>query len=161
MTLKTWITLTVIILVAVVFVVLQIFPKKATAPTAQNLPVNPYPVLNTASTTSVTLKLGEHITVGTTILTPTEVIQDSRCAGGLQCFQAGTVILAVNASSENGADVIDLTLGKTMVQDGLSTTLTSVSPAPSAGQKINPADYIFTLNIEEATNTSVASPSEN
>jgi hypothetical protein len=150
---KTWLTLIIIVLVVIAYAVLQLRPRMAVAPAATTGETqNPYPTLDTASTTTVTLKLGDHITVGGVLLTPTEVLQDSRCAATHICIQAGTVILAVNASDENGASVIDLPLGQTVVQEGLSTTLTAVSPAASAGIQINPADYSFTLNIQAVIN---------
>jgi hypothetical protein len=148
---KTWTAIIIIALVILAFLILQLRPKTAVAPIGgadQNL----QPLLNTSGTTSATLKLGDHITVGTVLLTPTEVLQDSRCAVGLQCVQAGTVVLAVNASSDSGVDVIQLPLGTPIVQDGLTTTLTSVSPAPTAGGKISPGDYSFTLNIQQVIN---------
>jgi hypothetical protein len=150
MSTKTWVVVVILVVIVIVFVILKIEPKTAVAPAATNpaSTENPYPVLNTASTLSVTLKLGDHITVGRTILTPTEVLEDSRCASGHVCIQAGTVVLAVNASDDDGASVIELPLGTPVVQEGLTTTLTAVTPTPSGDAKINPSDYAFTLTIE-------------
>ena len=148
LSIKTWVAIIILALVAITFLILKTQQKNSVPSSDSNTTEqNQYPVLNMASTTSITLKLGEHITVGTTILTPTEVLQDSRCAVGNQCIQAGTVILAVNASSDDGASVIELTLGKPVNQVGLTTTLTAVTPTPTAGKKIDAADYSFTLTI--------------
>lgn len=149
---KTWIALIIIIMLLGTYSILKIFPHKAIAPSnssqSSSTPVA-YPTLDATTATTTTLKLGDHIMVGTTLLTPTEVLQDSRCATGLQCIQAGTVVLAVNASSEDGASVIELPLGKAVTQQGLTLTLTNVSPYPRAQQKVAAGDYVFTLTVQQ------------
>ncbi len=129
---KSKITVTIIIIVVILFIILKISPHTPNVPQTTSPNQTATPIL-TATTT--TLKLGDHITIGTTLLTPTEVIQGS------------PVILAVNASSDSGADVINLPLNQKVIQDGLTVTLTAITPPPSTS--VNPADYRFTISIAE------------
>lgn len=86
--------------------------------------------------------LGEATYVDGPIVTPLELIEDSRCPMNARCIWAGRVILRVDVS---GHRTLDLTLGEPrQVADG-ALTLVSVTPdqVAGAGQEIDPANYRF------------------
>ncbi|HVZ76141.1 MAG TPA: hypothetical protein VG934_02620 [Candidatus Paceibacterota bacterium] len=87
--------------------------------------------------------------LGVTV-TPLEVVQDSRCASGVQCVWAGTV--EVRARVADGVNTIEdtFTLGKAAtVAYGEVITLTAVAPSKTAGTAIAPDHYAFTFSLQK------------
>ena len=146
---------------AVILIILALFvwygASKTKPPTGVQIELTPaagtqYPVMS-STTPTITMKIGDRIMEGQDLLTPTAVIEDNRCATGLTCVQAGTVVLAMNISSPDEVTTMNLEIGKPITMDGFTMTLDSVTPYPSAQQKIATSDYSFTLTIVAASPT--------
>ncbi len=100
---------------------------------------------------NISIKLGETVNVFGVKAKVTEITEDSRCAKGNECIQAGTVKVNVHAVyklifSKN----VVLTLGVPYTTNGHVVTLTSVTPDKIAGTTINPQDYVFNFSIQSA-----------
>lgn len=68
--------------------------------------------------TTNSLKLGQTVILSELKVTPIKVVQDSRCPIGVQCIQAGTLIVKTkfeildNSSGQSEAKELDIELGK-------------------------------------------------
>ena len=82
-------------------------------------------------------------------VTPTEVVEDSRCPAGVQCIQAGTVRVRVKLESGLGTANEIFTLNQPITTEAEQVTLISVQPEPVAGQTRDPQEYVFTFKIEK------------
>ena len=92
-------------------------------------------------TEAQTIGLGETARFDGFRVTASRVVEDSRCATGVQCIQAGTVRLEVRA----GGGVALLSLGVPVRMGSRWLSLTRACPYPVHGVPIRPADYRFTL----------------
>ncbi len=97
---------------------------------------------------TVTLGLGQSASFPGITITPTSVAQDSRCATGVQCVQAGTVQVVVQSTLADGATQSNtIALGSTIQVDAYSIALTSVNPEKTSGSTISSSDYRFTFDV--------------
>src|SRR5687768_2203084 len=89
-----------------------------------------------SDTVSRNVRLLETARLGAFAVTPTKVVEDSRCAVGVQCIQAGTV--RIEARFRTGADERHgvLALGVPVDLDGAWVSLTRVCPYPVHGSPI-------------------------
>lgn len=106
---------------------------------------------STATTTTVSkdTKINTTITAFNFSITPTQVLEDSRCPLDVQCIQAGTVRVKTTLAGELGEYSATLELNKPLVNEEVSITLTSVSPAPNSKHAITPEEYVFTFEIKK------------
>jgi hypothetical protein len=92
-----------------------------------------------------TVVLGETARFSNITAMPIRIAEDSRCAAGVQCIQAGTVrIEARLAAGTNRRDAI-LALGVPERLGNGWVSLVRVCPYPRHGWPIQPGDYRFTL----------------
>ena len=88
-------------------------------------------------------KLGQRVYVDGPALTPLEVIEDSRCAQGVECVWPGQLRLKVRVHLGSRDELHELTLGKPVhVADG-SLELVETMPPPVAGETLKPSAYRF------------------
>ena len=113
----------------------------------------PAPVATT--TTSIdnaetfSVKLGQKITDGVFVMTPTTTLEDSRCPLGVQCIQAGTVRIEVNYSFGSGPTRKDeLKLGVQKNLGGRTVTLVKVDPVPQVSVPRYEGNDIFTFEVK-------------
>ncbi|MBX4198996.1 hypothetical protein KW800_01830 [Candidatus Parcubacteria bacterium] len=97
---------------------------------------------------TVVLHLGETASFRNLTLTPTQLVEDSRCPQDVQCIQAGTVRVKVDVSSGLGNAASILKLGEVFTTESERITLTEVSPSKLSSVTIAPADYQFTFLVE-------------
>lgn len=88
---------------------------------------------------------------GDLVLTPTEVLEDSRCPVDVQCIQKGTVRLSVNVTSNGTKSTQVLTEGQPLHLNGINITLVSVTPNKHAASSISSSEYRFTLTVEKGS----------
>ena len=105
----------------------------------------------------VTLRFGETARFDGLTVTPLSLVEDSRCAKGVQCIQAGTVRVRTQIVSGMGTSTDVIALGNTITTEAEAVTLQSVSPEAIAGVAINPSDYRLTYSVSKRANT-VAAP---
>lgn len=98
-----------------------------------------------SDTASRHVRLLESARFGAFAATPTKVVEDSRCAVGVQCIQAGTVRIEARLRSDAGERDGVLSLGVPLDLGGAWVSLTRVCPYPVHGSPIRASDYRFTL----------------
>ena len=101
------------------------------------------------TTTNVVLPsgFGHNFEVLGLTITPTKVLQDSRCPIDVQCIQAGTVELEASVATSTVSSVATFTLGKPTTIGIYTVTLTTVTPDKKSKVTIAPADYSFTFSV--------------
>jgi hypothetical protein len=88
-------------------------------------------------------RLGERVYVDGPAVTPLEVLEDSRCPKGVQCFWEGQLRLKTRVHRGARDELHELTLGQPVqVADG-SLELVEAAPEPVTGEPIKPASYRF------------------
>jgi hypothetical protein len=76
---------------------------------------------------------------------PDRVVEDSRCPAGVQCIQAGRLIVRATVLGGGWSKQVDLTLGvPIMVADGMLTLI----EATSRQQNGKARPYRFTFNFQ-------------
>lgn len=110
-------------------------------------PDPPRPPMATSSA-HIIGRIGQVSSVLGIMITPLEILEDSRCPSGVQCIQAGTV--RVRLKIENGTNAAEqiITLGKSVSTDTTKITLTDVAPAKSP-QPILLTSYLFSFTVEK------------
>lgn len=105
---------------------------------AEPLPVPP---------ATVTLALGETVSVAGLALTPKQVVEDSRCPSDVVCIQAGTVRVLVHVESGMGGSDLTLKLNETATTEAETITLVEAFPYPLASDPAEKSQYRFTLEV--------------
>ena len=102
---------------------------------------------------SVTLKT--HINKGDSgfgvTIVPTHILEESRCATGVQCIQAGTVRVRALMESGMGEAPQDFRLNTPITTEAHSVELVEVTPYPKEGKQIEEGDYEFTFKVTKRT----------
>jgi hypothetical protein len=80
-------------------------------------------------------------------ITPTQVVEDSRCPNGVQCIQAGTVRVRATLVSGLGTATPVFVLDKPITTETEIVTLVAVSPVPTKDVTITNKDYVFTWKV--------------
>jgi len=105
------------------------------------------PVATTTTSNTVQAYLNKPSNVGNIIITPVEVIEDSRCPIDAVCIQAGTVRLRARIVNTGNPSEQIFTLGRELHIGIQTITLLDVKPAPKSTDPIKPADYVFTFKF--------------
>jgi hypothetical protein len=95
--------------------------------------------------TERTLRLGQAGDMGLVTVKPLQVIEDSRCAKGVQCVWAGRLRLRAEIEPPVAGHERTLTLGEEQEILGGTLLLAEATPWPSAGQPTDPQQYRFVL----------------
>lgn len=88
-------------------------------------------------------KIGQAVAIGGFDLTPVQVLEDSRCATGVQCVWQGQLRLRVRIDFAASVETRELTLGEALPVGSGMLTLAEAEPYPEAEQPIYPEDYRF------------------
>ncbi|HYD25557.1 MAG TPA: hypothetical protein VEB68_12250 [Croceibacterium sp.] len=88
-----------------------------------------------------TLRLGQTGDLGLVTVKPLQVLEDSRCAEGVQCVWAGRLRVRAEIEPPIGGHERVLTLGEEQTIAGGQLVLKEAAPDPAAGGTIDPADY--------------------
>jgi hypothetical protein len=83
-------------------------------------------------------RLGESTRVGTLVVTPRVLVEDSRCPINARCVWAGRAIVRADVTGPAWRETLDLTLGEPLSTHGTQVALTSVEPGKMAGAQPNP-----------------------
>jgi hypothetical protein len=103
--------------------------------------------------TVVGVALGKSVSSHGVIVTPLEILEDSRCPIDVQCIQAGTVRVRATLVSRLGTASQDFTLGKTITTEAENMTLVSVLPDPRSTVEITQAQYRFVFAFSKRAPT--------
>lgn len=99
---------------------------------------------NTPAPAASAVALGQPVMVGALVVTPIEVIEDSRCPINARCVWAGRLVVATRIAGSGRNEAANLTLGEPYSANGETVVLASGNPAPETGREIAMADYRFT-----------------
>ena len=92
--------------------------------------------------------LGQATYVDGPVVTPLQVIEDSRCPENARCVWAGRVVLKVRVAGGSGSTERNLILGEpSRFLDG-QLTLTSVTPERNTGRTFELRDYRFGFEFQ-------------
>lgn len=106
--------------------------------------------INTAE--RVKVKLNESGSALGFKITPTELMEDSRCAIDVTCIQAGTVRVraSIETPTGNGSKIFDLE--KPVIVGNWEVALVQVDPVPESTKEISGGDYLFFFRISTRIN---------
>jgi hypothetical protein len=105
---------------------------------------------STATSGPITLeaRINQAATTADLSIRPVEIIEDSRCAVGVQCIWAGTVRVKTTLIMGGTAGTSTIITLNTPIKVGTRTLeLSNVLPAPRQDIVIAPADYRFTFIV--------------
>ncbi len=100
--------------------------------------------------TTVTVAIGEPAHAHGVSVTPTKLLEDSRCPSDVVCIQAGTVRVEAMLVDGMGTSTMPFILGSTepVTSEVASIYLIAVEPYPIASDPTEDASYRFTFRIE-------------
>ena len=82
----------------------------------------------------------------TVVVTPMRVTEDSRCPQGVQCIQAGRVVVETRIDGPGWRQTQPLTLGEPHTVRDVTVTLVSVTPEQRADSQVKSAEYRFAFD---------------
>ena len=91
--------------------------------------------------------LGQPVRLGEIVVTPRQIIEDSRCAKGVQCVWAGRLIVQTRIDGAGWRDTANITLGETYGTHGRVIALTDAYPDKDSGKEITPEAYRFRYEL--------------
>ena len=91
------------------------------------------------------VSFNETARVGDLGVTPTDLVEDSRCPADAQCVWAGRVVITAVVAGDTATETRTLVLGDPIVAQGQSLTLSAVLPGKAAESETPRADYRFTF----------------
>ncbi len=110
------------------------------------------------STSALTLAIGETGTSSGVAVTPTKLIEDSRCPKDVTCVRAGTVSVKTMIRSVASTTEAVLTLGQPVHIGYAFIMLSTITPGKSSTTTLLESDYRFmftTRSMEAASGTNV------
>ena len=106
------------------------------------------PIVKVIPVTTTTL--GKTITVEGVVITPTTVLEDSRCPVNVQCIQAGTVRVITRLESEGHKQEVTLTLNTPIRFMGKRVELQEVTPVKNTKAAFEKDAYVFKFVVTKA-----------
>ena len=82
------------------------------------------------------------------VVTPTAILEDSRCAIGATCIWEGTVRVRAKVAVEGRVEEAEFSLNQTKTILGKKVTLTNVAPEPMQGIVLPFSSYRFTFDVK-------------
>ncbi len=90
--------------------------------------------------------LGQSVSVGALVVTPREVVTDSRCPINARCVWAGELIVSTQVNGPGWRETAELKLGEPKAVHGTNVMLSSGEPGRMAGAaETTPREYRFTF----------------
>lgn len=83
-------------------------------------------------------RLGEATRVGTLVVTPLRVVEDSRCPINARCIWAGRAIVHTRIESGGRSETTDIELGRPYITHDRGLQLVSIEPGKLAGAQPDP-----------------------
>lgn len=114
----------------------------AVIPTAANVEGTPQPV-------GYAVPFDQPVTVGELVLTPKQLVEDSRCPINARCVWAGRVVIRTRIDGAGWRETKDLTLGETYATHGKAFALTQVIPEKTTGDPIEADAYRFRYEVRD------------
>ena len=110
------------------------------------LPLPP-PIVSGAA--RATIGFGGQAILNTIRIRPLALVEDSRCAIGVQCVWAGRLVLAVEIVQRGGSEELrmNMALGQPLAVEGGRLTLVAAHPPKIAGAQPSPPASQFTFEL--------------
>lgn len=86
---------------------------------------------------------GQPTRVGTLVVTPLRLVEDSRCPMNARCVWAGRLVIGARIDGPGWSETASIELGKDYRSHGLGLALVSALPERIAGSELPPAAYAF------------------
>jgi len=86
---------------------------------------------------------GEQTRVGSLVVTPQTLVEDSRCPINARCIWAGRLVLTTRIDGPGWRETANLELGKPYATHGTGLTLISAEPGKIAGSLPSPPASMF------------------
>ena len=93
-------------------------------------------------------RLGVPVRVGAVVVTPLEVVEDSRCPINARCVWAGRVIVKARIEGADWRETAQITAGTPHGTHDAIVHLVSVQPDRVTGDAVQPGDYRFLFEDE-------------
>ena len=87
--------------------------------------------------------LGQPTRVGSVVVTPMKLAEDSRCPMNARCVWAGRVVVTTRIDGAGWRETANLELGRPYATHNVSVQLSSAQPEKVAGQQPPPQAYVF------------------
>jgi hypothetical protein len=101
-----------------------------------------------ARTGASTAALGQRARIADVLVTPTRIVEDSRCPAGVQCIQAGTVRVSAFIVDRRARQEAELALGRPLrLASGRWLTLAAVCPPPRPPSARSRPAYRLTFTL--------------
>jgi hypothetical protein len=88
---------------------------------------------------------GQAVRVGGLVVTPLNVVEDSRCPMNARCVWAGRVIVQTRIEGAGWRETANLALGVIYTTHGQMLALAAVAPEKTTDHQIQPREYRFNL----------------
>ena len=86
---------------------------------------------------------GQAVRVGGLVVTPLNVVEDSRCPMNARCVWAGRVIVQTRIEGAGWRETANLALGEIYTTHGQMLALVAVAPEKTTDHQIQPSEYRF------------------
>ena len=87
--------------------------------------------------------IGQSTRVGALVITPQQLVEDSRCPINARCIWAGRLVLSTRIDGAKWRETTNLTLGKPYSTHGTGLALVSAEPGKLAGSPPAPPASLF------------------
>ena len=105
---------------------------------------------NIASDGISRLRIGETGVVSKGVsVTPLKLLEDSRCAAGVQCVWAGQVRVSARVDANGSSEMREFTSAKPESVGGGTLTLSEIYPTKTKGVTIFPEEYRFGFTFQK------------
>ena len=87
--------------------------------------------------------IGQSTQIGSLVVTPETIVEDSRCPINARCVWAGRLVLRTRIDGSGWRETANLTLGEPHATHGKALVLTSAEPGKLAGSPPSPPASLF------------------
>lgn len=98
-----------------------------------------------------TLSVGEKASFTGVTVSPTRIVEDSRCPLGVMCIQAGKLTVSFNVETQKGSDSVSIDLGSKATVLGYVISFDGAEPVKRRDQTISDSDYRITFSTQPST----------
>lgn len=96
----------------------------------------------------IQVRFGDRVSTLGISITPTELLEDSRCPKGAECIWEGTVRVRATLESGLGSGNQEFRLREPITTEAETVTLLDVQPSAVLGEEIQEEDYIFVFRVQ-------------
>ena len=130
-----------------------VYSAQPAAPASPQTPDIEQPV-KTETSGTLEAHMGTPAAVLGVTITPTKIVEDSRCPSDVQCIQAGTVRVETHLSDGSGTGTMSTStqlfvLSQPVTTEAETITLIDVLPVKTSKVSLTPSQYRFVFRVEK------------